>query len=163
MVVTKSMCLNVQRHSTRVMCHSLTVLSMEEESKKWFLDQEMSNTSAVCPLYAAKSKSGPSSLKLLSSWRRLNMEAEPVDKLSPPEAKSAEEMEEFRLKEPARLEVELGEVEMGWPEALARIWVKYFPGFKAAINSEQLVLACNRQQLTTNGPFHRPNCYATVD
>lgn len=36
MAVTKSMCWKQQRHSLLEMCHSRTVLSMEEESRKKF-------------------------------------------------------------------------------------------------------------------------------
>lgn len=36
MAVTKSMCWKQQRHSLLDMCHNLTVLSMEDESRKKF-------------------------------------------------------------------------------------------------------------------------------
>src|SRR3954462_3772737 len=45
--VTKSLCLNVHRHSCLLTCHSRTVLSIEEDNKKLFLLQLKSKTSPV--------------------------------------------------------------------------------------------------------------------
>src|SRR5450432_2586093 len=49
MDVTKSLCLNVQRHSCRLMCHNRTVLSIEDDNRKLFLLQLRSRTVPVCP------------------------------------------------------------------------------------------------------------------
>ena len=50
MAVTKSMCWKMQRHSSLLMCHSLTVLSMLLVRMKKFLLQDTSSRSLVWPV-----------------------------------------------------------------------------------------------------------------
>lgn len=63
--VTKSVCWKTHRLSALDMCHRRTVLSIEEVSKKLFLLQLRSSTSAVCPVkvrMGTGSKTGTSAL-----------------------------------------------------------------------------------------------------